>query len=85
MTLKGLGRANIIGGPVRHKIKAIFYPTAPQWNIGVLTALTKGQLNSEWIYEVIVSPKMQTKNYKDFCLTKQTRIVAPFFGDFWWV
>ena len=22
----------------------------------------KGQLNSEWIYEVIVSPKMQTKN-----------------------
>ena len=34
----------------------------------------KGQLNSEWIYEVIVSPKMQ--NYKDFCPTKQTRIVA---------
>ena len=22
---------------------------------------TKGQLNSKWIYEVIVSPKMQTK------------------------
>jgi hypothetical protein len=38
--------------------------------------LLKGQLNSEWIYEVIVSPKMQTKNYKDFCPTKQTRIVA---------
>ena len=36
----------------------------------------KGQLNSEWIYEVIVSPKMQTKNYKDFCPTKQTKIVA---------
>ena len=36
----------------------------------------KGQLNSEWIYEVIVSPKMQTKNYKDFCPTKQKRIVA---------
>ena len=31
----------------------------------------KGQLNSEWIYEVIVSPKMQTKNYKDFYPTKQ--------------
>ena len=30
----------------------------------------KGQLKSEWIYEVIVSPKMQTKNYKDFCPTK---------------
>ena len=27
----------------------------------------KGQLNSEWIYEVIVCPKMPTKNYKDFC------------------
>ena len=25
---------------------------------------------------------MQTKNYKDFCPTKQTRIVALFFGDF---
>ena len=42
----------------------------------------KGQLNLEWIYEVIVSPIMQTKNYKDFCPTKQTRIVALFFGEF---
>ena len=24
------------------------------------TIITKGQLNSEWIYEVIVYPKMQT-------------------------
>ena len=38
--------------------------------------MIKGQLNSEWIYEVIISPKMPTKNYKDFCTTKQTRIVA---------
>jgi hypothetical protein len=30
---------------------------------------TKGQLNSEWIYEVIVSLKMPTKNYQDFCPT----------------
>ena len=30
-------------------------------------SLFKGQLNSEWIYEVIVSPKMPTKNYRDFC------------------
>ena len=29
--------------------------------------IAKGQLNSEWIYEVIISPKMPTKNYKDFC------------------
>ena len=27
----------------------------------------KGQLNSEWICEVIVSPKMTTKNFSDFC------------------
>ena len=27
----------------------------------------KGQLNSEWIYEVIVSPKMATKNFPDSC------------------
>ena len=40
--------------------------------------LSKGQLNSELIYEVIVSPKMQTKNHKDFCPTKETRIVALF-------
>ena len=27
---------------------------------------TKGQLDSEWVYEVIVS-KIPTKNYRDFC------------------
>ena len=27
----------------------------------------KGQLNSEWICEFILSPKMPTKNLKDFC------------------
>ena len=26
-----------------------------------------GQLNSEWIDEVIVYPKIPTKNYRDFC------------------
>ena len=46
--------------------------------------LAKGQLNSEWIYEVIVSPKMPTKDFPDFCPTKQTKIVAllgGFFGE----
>ena len=43
---------------------------------GKVVEIAKGQLNSEWIYEVIVSPKMPTKNCKDFCPTKQTRIVA---------
>ena len=28
---------------------------------------SKGQLNSEWIFEVIVSPKMPTKHFSDFC------------------
>ena len=27
----------------------------------------KGQLNSEWIYDVIISPKMPTKKFPDFC------------------
>ena len=36
--------------------------------------ICKGQLKSEWIYEVIVSPKMQTKNTnKDH---------STIFGDF---
>ena len=43
---------------------------------GLFSRDLKGQLHSEWIYEVIVSPKMQTKNYKDFCPTKQTSTVA---------
>ena len=33
---------------------------------------TKGQLISEWIYEVIVSPKIQTKNCQDFCCPHYT-------------
>jgi hypothetical protein len=28
---------------------------------------------------------MQTKNYKDFCPAKQTRIVALFLVIFWWL
>ena len=38
------------------------------WNRkGHEVVIAKGQLNSEWKYEVIVSPKFPTKNYKDFC------------------
>ena len=33
----------------------------------LVASLNHGQLNSELIYEVIVSPKMPTKNFKDFC------------------
>ena len=45
-----------------------------------MPSYSKGQLNSEWIYEVIISPKMPTKKFPDFCPIKQTRIVALF----WW-
>ena len=45
----------------------------------------KGQLNSEWIYEIIVSPKMQTKIYKDFCLTKKNEDRSTFLVIFLWV
>ena len=30
---------------------------------------SKGHLNSEWIYGVIVSPNMPTKKFLDFCPT----------------
>ena len=43
---------------------------------------TKGQLNSEGIYEVMVSPKMPTKNLQDFCfgtlLEGRTEIIQIF-------
>ena len=51
-------------------------------NFLLLSGPAKGQSNSERIYEVIVSPKMQTKNYKYFCPTIQTRIVALLFCYF---
>ena len=34
---------------------------------GGIKRLDKSQLISEWIYEVIVSPKKWTKNCQDFC------------------
>ena len=37
------------------------------WTNSYDSELDKGQLDSEWIYEGIVSPKMPTKNYQDFC------------------
>ena len=33
----------------------------------VASFAVKGQLISEWIYEVIVSPKIRTKNCQNFC------------------
>ena len=44
---------------------------------------TKGQLISEWIYELIVSSKIRTKNCKDFCPDSQGRNPCNFSFDFW--
>ena len=45
----------------------------------------EGQLNSELIYEVIVSPKMPNKNLKDFCLgrigQKSFKFLVGIFGE----
>ena len=47
-----------------------------KWESQLKMEISKGQLNSEWIYEVIIFPKVQTKKCKDICPTKQTRIIA---------
>ena len=39
---------------------------------------TKGQLNSEWNNEVIVSPKIPAKNYQDFCPRTLLEILVIF-------
>ena len=44
----------------------------------------KGQLNSEWTYEVIVSPKMPTKNHQDFCLGSLLEVRAEILVIFSW-
>ena len=36
-------------------------------NTAHIVILAKGQTISEWIYEVIVSPKIRTKNCQNFC------------------
>ena len=59
-------------------VSPIFFRTSSQWILNpeimillIFKRASQGQLNSEWIYEVIVSPKTQTKNYNDVCPTKQ--------------
>ena len=48
----------------------------------------KGQLNSQWIYEVIVSPNIPTKFFKDFChvslLEDRAEILKNFGWNFGW-
>ena len=47
-------------------------------------AVAKGQLNSEWIYEIMVSPKMPTKNYQDFCPGNLLEGRAEILKNFGW-
>ena len=51
--------------------------------LNVLCNSKEGQLNSEWIYEDLVSPKMPTKNYQDFCPLKFIRGYCRNLGNFW--
>ena len=40
----------------------------PGGHLGCVQQLiSKGQLSSEWIHMVIISPKMPTKSFQDFC------------------
>ena len=50
-------------------VKFVFSKKATKFDkiFTVDLTLCKGQLNSEWIYEVIVYPKMPTKIFPDFC------------------
>ena len=57
----------------------IGYPLEIDWNLhhqnlkskvnnkNDMAAHAKGQTISEWIYEVIISPKIWTKNCQEFC------------------
>ena len=49
----------------------------------LLTLIIKGQLISEWIYEVIVSPKIRIKIVKISALTTQGRNPDNFSFVFW--
>ena len=44
-----------------------FTRTCPDSTTNNPNAGTKGQINSEWIYEIINFPKNDLKNLKDFC------------------
>ena len=43
----------------------------------------KGQLISEWIYQIIVSPKIRSKNCQDFCFHYTGQNSWQFFSVFW--
>ena len=45
---------------------------------------TNGQSNSEWIGEVIVYPKIPTKNYRDFCPGSLSKGRAEISENFGW-
>ena len=60
----GFNRAEAIGDKEDGNIESADKNKSPpkKWS-----PFAKGQLISEWIYEVIVSPKIKKKNCQDFC------------------
>ena len=57
---------------------------APETERAASSPSVKGQLNSEWIYEVIVSSKIPAKNYRDFCPRSLLEGRAKIFVIFGW-
>ena len=62
-TFEVLGVSIQFGRVINRDVK---FSSVFHWKINQNKFIAKGQLNSEWIYEVIVSPKMPTKNFSDF-------------------
>ena len=60
----GLGSEEPISVPTLLQDAAAAYPDVSHF---IQPILSKGQTISEWIYEVIVSPKIRVKNCQDFC------------------
>ena len=70
------------------QIREIVPRSGPSW-IHQSTVVSKGQYISEWIYEVIVSPKIWTQNCQDSCPSalcseahKRAQILTIFCSDF---
>ena len=58
----------LLGGAIHILCKHSFLSTTTfSRNLWAFFFCPKGQLNSEWIHEVILCPKIPTKNYRDFC------------------
>ena len=69
---------------LQEKVKKAFCYQKLIWPFTVWINCSKGQLNSEWIYKVIVSPKMPTKIFLDFCHGSLLKGRAEIWKNFGW-